>query len=110
MDMIRRSPPMKRATLSLAEAAQLVHSGIVSESWHAPIDMELPMHRTMHQTHTGTATQDDPPSRVHGPPFFSLLNTYNKRETGGVGAEGKPHAGEESTVRMPPSDRPTVNE
>ena len=27
---------------------------------------------------------------------FFLLNTYNKRETGGVGAEGKPHAGEES--------------
>ena len=30
------------------------------------------------------------------PLFFPLLNTYNKRETGGVGAEGKPHAGEES--------------
>ena len=28
--------------------------------------------------------------------FFPLLNTYNKRETGGVGAEGKPHAGEDS--------------
>ena len=37
--------------------------------------------------------------------FFPLLNTYNKRETGGVGAEGKPHAGKGSKLVASPQDR-----
>ena len=34
--------------------------------------------------------------RMHVIRLPPLLNTYNKRETVGVGAEGKPHADEES--------------
>ena len=35
------------------------------------------------------------------PPLLNIdIDTYNKRETGGVGAEGKPHAGEESVPHL----------